>query len=66
MSCSLPVGLPLCWRELELWRNVITIPAETVPGTYFLIAKADGDLVVVEGQEGNNTGARVVQVTASP
>jgi len=42
----------------------ITIPAGTAPGTYYLIAKTDGDGVVAESQESNNIKWRVVQVTA--
>ena len=42
----------------------VTIPAGTAPGTYFIIAAADGGAVVVETSESNNTrifGIRVTQ-----
>ena len=44
----------------------VTIPAGLPPGTYYLIAKADGDNTVAESAESNNTGARAFQVAASP
>jgi subtilase family serine protease len=37
-----------------------------VPGTYFLVGVADGDHVVVESQENNNTAIRAIQVLAAP
>lgn len=44
--------------------TAITIPANTPPGTYFLLAAADGGLAVTESDEGNNARtARVIQVT---
>jgi hypothetical protein len=42
------------------------MPAGLPPGTYYLIAKADGDNTVAESAESNNTGARALQVAASP
>ena len=44
----------------------VTMPAGLPPGTYYLIAKADGDNTVAESAESNNTGARALQVAASP
>ncbi|MGH7894116.1 MAG: CARDB domain-containing protein [Candidatus Binatia bacterium] len=41
----------------------VTIPAGTAPGTYYLIATADGDNAVAETQEGNNWTYRSIQVT---
>jgi subtilase family serine protease len=35
--------------------TVLTIPAGTAPGIYYLIAVSDADGEVVEGNEGNNT-----------
>jgi subtilase family serine protease len=35
--------------------TTLTIPAGTVPGTYYIIGKADAGGAVVETQEGNNT-----------
>lgn len=42
----------------------VTIPPGTATGAYFLIAKADADGAVVEGNETNNT--RYVQVRVGP
>jgi len=42
----------------------VTIPAGTAPGTYYLIAKADADLVVAETQETNNTASAAVLLGA--
>jgi subtilase family serine protease len=41
----------------------VTIPAGTAPGNYFLIAKSDGDDMVVEYSETNNTKARAITVS---
>jgi subtilisin family serine protease len=41
----------------------ITIPAGTVPGFYYVLAKADSDGVVDESSETNNLALRGVQVT---
>ncbi len=40
----------------------MAIPAEVATGSYFVIAKADADGVVVETQEGNNVTARSVAI----
>jgi subtilase family serine protease len=40
----------------------VTIPANQTTGTYYLIAKADGDSQVLESQESNNTTVRSFQV----
>ncbi|HJR59053.1 MAG TPA: CARDB domain-containing protein [Vicinamibacterales bacterium] len=40
----------------------LTIPTGTVPGTYYLIAKADGSGSVVETQEANNTRGQAVRI----
>jgi subtilisin family serine protease len=40
----------------------LALPAGTAAGSYFLIARADADSVVAEGDEGNNTKAVQVQV----
>ena len=42
--------------------TMVAIPAEVTTGGYFLIAKADADLGVVETQEGNNVTARSVAI----
>jgi subtilase family serine protease len=40
----------------------VMIPADTVPGLYYVIAKADSDQSVAESSETNNTRTRAVQV----
>lgn len=40
----------------------VTIPSGTAPGTYYLIAKADANNVVVEVSESNNAKSRTVSV----
>jgi subtilase family serine protease len=42
----------------------LVIPPQTPAGKYFIVAAADGDGVVVEALENNNTKARNVTVTA--
>ena len=42
----------------------LTIPAGTTAGNYYLIARADGDTLVPETNESNNT--RVVLVAVGP
>ena len=44
--------------------TALTIPAGTAPGTYYLIAQVDADSAVAETQEGNNTNARSIQISA--
>jgi subtilase family serine protease len=44
----------------------VTIPGSVVPGSYYLLGKADADAAVMESQEANNVAARAVQVTAGP
>ena len=44
----------------------LTIPAGTVPGRYEIIAKSDGDDVMVESLETNNTRTRTIMITAPP
>jgi subtilase family serine protease len=43
----------------------ILIPASTSPGTWYIIAKADGDEVVLESTENNNTRGKSITVTAA-
>ncbi len=43
--------------------TLVTIPAGTTAGTYFVILRADADGSVSESNETNNTAPRVVQVT---
>jgi subtilase family serine protease len=42
--------------------TVVTIPAATASGAYFIIARADADDAVPETLEGNNTTARAIQI----
>ncbi len=42
----------------------VTIPAGTAAGSYWIIAKADGDDALAETQESNNTLTRTLQVGA--
>jgi subtilase family serine protease len=42
--------------------TTVTIPANQATGSYYLIAKADGDSQVPESQESNNTGLRTFQI----
>lgn len=44
--------------------SVLTIPAATAPGTYFIIAAADGPNAIVESSETNNTRALGIRVVA--
>jgi hypothetical protein len=44
----------------------VTIPLGTVPGSFYVLATADGDGVVGESIETNNVTARAIQVTAAP
>ena len=45
----------------------VTIPADTAPRTYYLIAKADADGGVAESVETNNVSAvRAIQVATAP
>jgi subtilase family serine protease len=42
----------------------VTIPANTPPGSYYLLSHADGNKGVAESLETNNVSPRVLQVTA--
>jgi subtilase family serine protease/subtilisin family serine protease len=42
----------------------LTIPANTTAGTWYVIAKADGDGAVAETSESNNTSTRTLQIGA--
>ena len=44
----------------------VTIPAGTVPGQYYVLAKADGEDGVAESLESNNVLLRSIQITAAP
>ena len=45
---------------------MVPIPASTVPGTYYIIAKGDGSAAIAEAEETNNTRARSISITAAP
>ncbi|MGH9255281.1 MAG: CARDB domain-containing protein [Vicinamibacterales bacterium] len=44
----------------------LLIPPSTAAGTYYIIAKADGDDAMVESLENNNTRVRSISITAAP
>jgi subtilase family serine protease len=46
--------------------TMLTIPASTAPGDYYVLAAADGDAIIPETQEGNNTRFAFLRVTAPP
>ena len=44
----------------------VTIPATHTPGTYYIVARADGPNATVEPQENNNTLFRSISITSGP
>jgi subtilisin family serine protease/subtilase family serine protease len=44
----------------------LVIPSSTAAGTYYIIAKSDGDDSIGEAIESNNTRSRSISVTAAP
>ena len=46
--------------------TALPIPASTTAGTYYIIAKADGDNAIAESLENNNTRPRSISVAAAP
>jgi subtilase family serine protease len=44
----------------------VTIPSNTTPGDYYLLACADDTLVVTEIDEGNNCVASAATITVTP
>jgi subtilase family serine protease len=48
------------------FQTTLVIPTSTTAGSYYLIAKADGDGTVAESLENNNTAARGITVSAGP
>ena len=42
----------------------VMIPANTIPGSYFVIAQADADNSIPETNEGNNTRTKAITITA--
>ncbi|HXK26997.1 MAG TPA: CARDB domain-containing protein, partial [Candidatus Binatia bacterium] len=43
--------------------TTVTIPLATAPGVYFVLAVADGDVVVLETNEANNVRSRKITIT---
>jgi subtilase family serine protease len=46
--------------------TMVGIPASTAAGSYYIIAESDGDDVIAEAQETNNTRPRGVSILAAP
>jgi subtilase family serine protease len=44
--------------------STVAIPAGTAPGTFYIVAKADGNNAVFETQEGNNTRSAMIRIGA--
>jgi len=44
----------------------LAIPASTIAGTYYIIAKADGDEAILEISESNNTRTKTISISAAP
>jgi len=62
---SRPVGA-LAAGAIDAGSATLVIPAGTVPGSYYVVAVSDGDGVVAESLESNNTRFRVLSVLAAP
>jgi subtilase family serine protease len=45
--------------------TLLTIPAGTAPGNYYILAKADADAAVAESQEGNNLKYMFIKISTS-
>ncbi|HUE89433.1 MAG TPA: CARDB domain-containing protein [Vicinamibacterales bacterium] len=56
---SLGVGLS------DMGSVTLVIPASTAAGTYYIIAKADGEDAVMESLENNNTRVRSISISSS-
>ena len=69
-SALQPTDLPLGFREIPALAAgagssgslSVTIPQETPAGTWYLIAKADGEEAVVESSEANNKSSRTIKI----
>jgi subtilase family serine protease len=48
--------------DVSTTNTTLVVPAGTAPGSYYLIAKADGAGTVLETQESNNTDVQLVKV----
>jgi subtilase family serine protease len=45
---------------------MVPIPASTAAGTYYIVAKSDGEDAIAEAQETNNTRSRSISILAAP
>jgi subtilase family serine protease len=45
---------------------LLPIPASTPAGTYYIIAKADGEDAIAESQETNNLRSKSISIAAAP
>jgi subtilase family serine protease len=53
----------LAGKEKHSGSTNVTIPANTAPGTYYLIGKADNAEIIMETDENNNSRARRITIT---
>ncbi len=69
-AADLPLGaravLSLGPGLSEAGPAMLAIPASTPAGSYYIIAKSDGDDAIAEAQEANNTKARSISIAAAP
>jgi subtilase family serine protease len=56
-------GAELAAGDIDSGQTELTIPAQTAAGNYFVIAKADGETVVAETSETNNTRVAAIKIT---
>jgi subtilase family serine protease len=56
----------LAVNGIDTGSATLVIPPETAPGSYFIVAVADGDGAVGESLENNNTRARSISIPAPP
>jgi subtilase family serine protease len=43
-----------------------SVPASTAAGTYYIVAKSDGENAILEAHETNNTRAKSISIVAAP
>ena len=64
----MPIGSrtvgPLAVNGVDTGPATLMIPAQTVPGSYYIVAVADGDGAVLESLENNNARARSLSIAA--
>ncbi|HET9271545.1 MAG TPA: S8 family serine peptidase [Vicinamibacterales bacterium] len=67
---DVPIGSrtvgPLAVNGIDTGSATLVIPAQTVPGSYYIVAVADGDGAVPESLENNNTRPRSLSISAPP